>query len=123
MADTTARVNMITANNGTWQDAFIFGTAGDTTWSFSGQNFRMDIKGNYADEDALLSLTTGDSTIIVDDVVQRILHLNVPEATITGALVPGRYFYDLVMYDGSTPPIRIPLMHGEVRITQGITGG
>jgi hypothetical protein len=48
--------------------------------------------------------------------------LNVPDATITAALVPGEYKYDFIMFDASVPPVRVPLMQGEVKVQQGITG-
>ena len=123
MALTRARVDIAIENNATWMDAFQFGTIGDTSWNFSGQNFRLDVKGNVDQPSALLSLTSGDGTIVVDDVVQRILHLNVPEASITAVLQPGEYIYELVMYDNSVPAVRVPLMGGEVKVFQGIAGG
>lgn len=122
-AVTTARVDLTTPNNVTWQDAFQFGTPGDTTWSLTGQSFRMDIKGDSQDAAALLSLTSAGGTIVVDDVVQRIVHLNVPEATIQASLPPGNYVYDFIMFDASVPPVRVQLMRGCVNVTLGITGG
>ena len=123
MGVTRATVDIVIENNATWLDAFIFGTAGDTTWSFTGQSFRLDVKGNKDETAALLSLTSGAGTIVVDDVVQRILHLNVPEATLSTALTPGEYVYELMMIDTSTPPVRVPLMGGKLIVVQGITGG
>ena len=123
MAITRARVDLVIQNNATWLDAFQFGTVGDLTWNFTGQNFRLDVKGNRDQTATLLSLTTGAGTIVVDDVTQRILHLNVPEASITSVLLPGEYIYELVMYDNSTPVVRVPLMGGELRVEQGIAGG
>lgn len=122
MSDTSARVDLVTPNNVTWEDAFIFGTAGDTSWSFTGQNFRLDVKGDRDDAVPLLTLSTANGEIVVDDVVQRILHLQVPDATLRAALVPGCYVYDLIMYDNSTPAVRVALLHGHLRITQGVTG-
>ena len=71
----------------------------------------------------MLSLTSAAGQIVVDDTVNRILHFNVPEATLTAVLIPGEYTYDLVMYDNSSPPVRIQLMHGCFRVEEGITGG
>lgn len=122
MADTAAKVDMVITNNATWMDAFQFGTVGDTSWNFTGQNFRMDIKGNKDQTVALLTLLSTNGTIVVDDVTQRILHLNVPDATITGALVPGEYQYDFIMYDSSNPVVRVLLMQGEIKVRQGVTG-
>ena len=117
---TAAKVDIEIVNNATFQDAFMFGTAGDTSWSFSGQTFKMEIKANKFDTTPILTLNSG-TTIIVDDVVQRILHFNVPDATIQASLPIAEYQYDLVMIDGSTPAIRVPLMSGEIKVRQGVT--
>ena len=123
-AVTAARVDVVTPDNATWTDAFQFGVLGDTSWSFTGQSFRLDIKGNiYTQTAALLSLLSSGAQIVVLDPVARILQMNVPEATLTGALVPGEYQYDLIMFDTSVPPIRIPLMYGKFHLTHGVTGG
>jgi hypothetical protein len=118
---TAARVNMTIANNATWEDAFIF-DQGATDWSFTGQTFKMDIKANKYDVTPILTLTSGGGTIVVDDVVQRILHFNVPDATIQASLPVAEYQYDLIMIDGSNPAVRVPLMSGEIKVTQGVTG-
>ena len=123
-AVTAARIDIVTPDNTTWTDAFQFGIQGDTSWSFTAQNFRLDIKGNkYTQSVALLSLTSGAGQIVVQDAVQRILQMNVPEATLTGSLVPGEYQYDLIMYDGSLPAVRIALMYGEFKLVHGVSGG
>ena len=123
-AVTAARVDIVTPDNTTWTDAFQFGIQGDTSWSFTSQNFRLDIKGNkYTQAVALLSLTSGAGQLVVQDPVQRILQMNVPELTLTTALVPGEYQYDLIMYDGSAPPVRIALMYGEFKLVHGVSGG
>ena len=123
-AVTAARIDIVTPDNCTWTDAFQFGIQGDTSWSFTNQNFRLDIKGNkFTQPTALLSLTSGAGQIVVLDAVQRILQMNVPEATLTGALVPGDYDYDLIMFDGSAPPVRLALMYGKFKLTHGVTGG
>lgn len=118
---TSARVDMAIANNATWEDAFQFGTAGDTTWSFTGMTFHMDVKASHNDAAALFSLTSLNGRIVVDDPVNRILHLNVDETTLQSALKVGEFQYDLVMLDGGSPAVRVVLMHGEVQITQGVT--
>ena len=125
----SAFVDLITQNNASFTDAFQFdpppnGVTGATggAWTLY-PNMRLDIKGNYSQGTFLLSLTTDAGEIVIDDAVQRVIHFNVPESTITAALLPGRYIYDLIMYDNSTPPIRIPLMHGEFVVAQGVTGG
>lgn len=123
MAVTASRVDIETYDNGTWSDAFQFGTVGDTSWSFTGMSFHMDVKGSKDDATALLSLTTSNGRIVVDDPVQRILHFNVTESDLEAVLVPGLYVYDLVMIDTSVPPIRTPLMTGKVKVRHGVTQG
>lgn len=121
---TMARVDMTIANNGTWQDAYQIGTPGDLTWSFTGQNFRVDIKADRFATPPLLTVSTPLGTIVVDDAIQRVLHFNVSEQILAAAnLVPGDYWYDLIMYDGSVPSVRVPLMGGKLKVKLGITGG
>lgn len=122
MANTSAIVNMEIPNNATWEDAFRFGDEDDISWTFTGQSFRMDIKGNSDADVVLLTMSTDNGRIVVDDVNARILHFNVPDTVIQAALVPGEYVYDLIMYDASLPSIRVLLMAGKVCVTQGITG-
>lgn len=124
-AVTAARVDIVTGNNVTFEDAFQFGTVGDTSWSFSGQNFRMDLKRNRnVDTTPLVSFTSGAGQIIVDDPVQRILHFLVPETTLSAAsVIPGTYDYDFIMFDGSSPAVRIALMYGKFKVYNGVTGG
>jgi|SRR5215472_6509592 len=118
---TSAHVDLSIDNNGTWMDAFQFGTPGDTTWTLTGQKFEMDVQLNYYDATPKLSLTSTAGKIVIDDVIQRVIHLNVDPATLQGALQPGTYVYDLVMLDASVPPVRVPLMHGDVCVSQGVT--
>lgn len=119
---TSAKVNIEIANNVTWEDAFKFGTDGDTTWSFTGQSFIMELKADRDDVAALFTLSTTNGRIVVDDVVQRILHFNVDKTALQAALPPRtEYQYDLIMYDTSIPSIRVALMHGEVKVKQGVT--
>ena len=119
---TSAKVNIEIVNNATWEDAFMFGTEGDTTWSFTDQSFIMELKADRDDITPLFTLSTDNGRIVVDDVVQRILHFNVPFTDIQAALPPRtEYQYDLIMYDTSVPPIRVALMHGEVKVKQGVT--
>jgi hypothetical protein len=123
-AVTSARVDIVTGNNVTFEDAFIYGVAGDTSWSFTGQTFRMDIKGNrFTQTAALLSLTSAAGQITVLDAVQRIIQFNVPEATLTAVLVPGEYEYDLIMISSDPTPVRIALMYGKFKLYEGVTGG
>lgn len=122
---TSARVDIDMQTNATWTDAFQFGTLGDYSWSFTGQNFRLDLKQNkYTQAVALLSLTSGAGQIQVQSAALRILNMDVPEATFAAAgIIPGKYDYDLVMYDSSMPPVRVPLMHGKFKMSQGVSGG
>jgi len=116
-----AIVNLTALDNGTWQDAFQFGTPTDFTWDLIGQNFIMEIKANRDDTDVLLTLSTDDLTIVVVDAAQRVIALQVPPSVLAAALIPGDYVYDLVMYDNSVPPVRVPLMQGIVCIKHGVT--
>lgn len=124
-SSTSARVDITMQTNATWTDAFQFGNAGDYSWSFTSQNFRLDLKGNkYTQSAALLSLTSGAGQIQVASASLRILNMDVPEATFSAAaIIPGDYDYDLIMYDNSNPPIRVPLMHGKFTMREGVTGG
>ena len=124
-AVTAARVDILTATNVTFADAFQFGTPGDTSWSFTGQSFRMDLKSNkFGPNAALLSITSGAGQIVVSDLVNRILYFDVPEATFSAAdVIPGEYDYDFIMYDSSNPAVRIALMYGKFEMVQGVTGG
>lgn len=118
---TAARVNLSVANNGTWKDAFQLGVVGDTTWSLTGQSFIMEVKASADDVTPLLTISTALGSIVVDDVTQRVIHFNVPESAIVAALPVGEYVYDLVMFDGATPPVRVPIMFGCVAVGQGVT--
>ncbi|SRR6266404_1748493 len=117
-----ATVNITVNDNVTWRDAFQFGIVGDTSWSFTGKSFIMEVKADVNDAAPLYTLTSAGGQIVVDDVVQRVLHLNVPEATVRANLPPGLYVYDFVMFDGASPPIRDLLMTGAVDVEHGVTG-
>jgi hypothetical protein len=119
-APTATIVDIVAANTVTLQEAFQFGLSTDT-WVFTGQNFKMEVKADRADPTALVTWSTGAGSIVVDDAINRVLHLNVSEAAIQAALPVGEYVYDLVMYDGSAPPIRVLLMQGKLFVTQGVT--
>lgn len=123
VSPSSANVKIVASNNATLQDAFQFDDPDETFWNFTAKTFRMDIKANHEAVTPLLSLTSGASQIIVDDADNRVLHLNVPEATVQAAMPPGCYVYDFIMIDGSTPAVRTQLMHGEFVLTDGITGG
>ena len=122
----SANVKIVTANNATFNESYQFDppVAGATppTWTLY-PNFRLDVKAYLDQTSPLLSVTSAAGQIVVDDPVQRVIHFNVPETALTAVLAPGRYFYDLIMFDNSSPAIRVPLMHGEFVLTNGVTGG
>ena len=74
---------------------------------------------NPYDTVPLLSLSSSNGRIIVDDLMQRVIHFNVSPDDIQASLRPGIYVYDLVMVNGSD--IRVPLMHGTLQVQQGVT--
>lgn len=121
----STHVDIVTANNATFQESYQFDppVAGMTgpAWTLA-PNWRMDIKA-YHEGPMLVSFTTGAGQIVVDDPVQRLIHTDVPESVLTAVLVPGTYIYDMIMYDNSVPPVRTSLMHGEFKLTDGVTGG
>jgi len=116
---TAANVDLKIANNGTWMDAFQFGFPDDTTWTLLGQSFKLDVQLNQFDTTPLLTLSTSDGRIIVDDINQRVIHFNVAPSDIQTNLSPGTYVYDLVMFDGSNNIV--PLMYGALEVVQGVT--
>lgn len=119
-APTASIVDIVAANTVTLQDAFQFGLATDT-WTFVGQSFKIEVKASRDDAVALVAWTSAGGQIVVDDTINRVLHLNVSEAALQAALPVGEYVYDLVMFDGSVPPIRVLLMQGKLFVTQGVT--
>ena len=115
-----AQVDFVYGNNGTFQDAIQFGLSTDT-WTLVGQNFKMDIKASRDDATPLLELTSASGEIVTIDAINRIIQFTVPDTVMVAALQVGKYVYDLVMFDGSSPPIRIPLMQGHFYVQQGVT--
>lgn len=116
----SAHAKIITAYNASFQEAYQFDDAEDTTWNFTDKEFRMDIKGNYEQPTPLLSLTSGAGQIVVDDEALRILHFNVPDTDLQAAMPPGHYVFDLIMIDEDN--VRTQLMHGEFVLVDGVTG-
>jgi hypothetical protein len=116
---TSAYEEMTISNNGTWSDAYQFGKEDDTTWNLDGCLFELDVQRNPYDAVPLLSLSTSNGRIVVDDTVQRVLHFNVAADDIQASLDPGTYVYDLVMIDDTG--VRTPLMHGPLTVVQGVT--
>jgi hypothetical protein len=118
---TSARVDLRIDDNGTWMDAFQFGEPEDTTWTLTSQGFELDVQRTPYDAVPLLHLDVAGGRIVVDDVIQRVIHFNVAPDDIQAALKPGTYIYDLVMVNNSNPSIRVPLMHGQLFVSRGIT--
>jgi hypothetical protein len=140
---TSAFVKLFIVNNATWNDAFQFGDCDDTSWNFNGQNFRMDVKATKTGP-ALLTLSTDNGFIVIADPIKRVLYFSCPDTSIASVLQPGpfsdedewdrwaednepkrppgEYVYDLIMYDNNSPPTRVELMNGTVRVGQGVTG-
>jgi hypothetical protein len=118
---TSAHVDLAIDNNGTWSDAFQFGDEDDLTWTLVGQSFALDVQLNYFDAAPKLSINSGAGQIVIADPIQRVIYLNVPPASIQASLQPGTYVYDLVMIDVASG-VHVPLMHGTVEVTQGVTG-
>lgn len=116
---TSAHYDMAIDNNGTWRDAWQFDDEDDLTWTLDGTTFLMDVQLNYYDAVPKLSLRSQDNEIIVADTVKRVIYLNVDPSAIQSALTPGVYVYDLIMIDGSG--VRTPLLHGYVKVAQGVT--
>lgn len=116
---TSAPTKLCVANNSTWSDAYQFGKPDDFTWSFGSNTFEMEVQRSPYDDTPLLSMTTSNGMIVVDDPDQRVLHFNVSPSALRAALRPGVYVYDLVMVDPSD--VRTLLMHGTVEIVQGVT--
>lgn len=118
---TAALVDITIPNNATWSDAFMFGVVGDTSWDLTGQAFKLEVKASHNDITPLATFTSAGGTIVVDDLVQRVIHMNVPDTTIVTDLPVGQYVYDLIMFDGSSPAIRVQLMTGHIFVRQGVT--
>lgn len=124
-AITAANIDFVVQTNQTFEDALQFGTPGDTSWSLSNQNFRMDLKPNkLTSTSPLVTLTSAAGQIVVLDPIQRIVQFNVPESVFAAAgVIAGDYDYDFIMFDNSVPSIRVPLMHGKFKMRIGVTGG
>jgi hypothetical protein len=125
---TSAPVDFVTNDNGTFSDSIQFDPKGPTgatagAWGFTGVSFRMDIKRDLNATGPLMTLGLGATGINIQDTTFRIIAFSVPEANIQACLLPGQYVYDFIMIDGSTPQVRTPLMHGKFVVKHGVTGG
>lgn len=127
--ETSAHVDLVTSNNVTFIDAFQFdpppgitGVTGGTGpyWTMDNKKFRLDIQGNE-DQGVLLSLLSDNGEIVVDSTTLRIVHMNVPKATLNAVLVPGDYEYNFRMYDDTvSPTVEWQLMHGTFTLEDGV---
>lgn len=118
---TASVVNIFTSDNVTLQDAFRFGVTGDTTWSFTGMTFEMEVKASADDAAPLVTWTSGGGQIVVDDATTRVLHLNVSKAALQAALPVAVYVYDLIMISSDPTPVRTMLMQGKLTISKGVS--
>ena len=122
----TTRVDIVLANNTTWDDQFQFGYPDDQSWNLVGASFLLAV--NYwqeigdrpsAPQTPIVEFTSAAGTITVVDTTQRILAMNVPMATTQQYLPPGSYVYDLIMVNPSGT--RDGLMWGKLEVVPGIT--
>jgi hypothetical protein len=107
-------------NNTSLSEAWQFWDANDTTWNLNGCSFAMDIQVTYYDLAPKMSLSSAAGTIVVADPVQRVIYLNADSTAVQAALTPGVYVYDLVMTDALG--VKTALLHGFVKVSQGVTG-
>jgi hypothetical protein len=116
-------VNISVPNNVWFKNAFRFGVASDTSWSFTGKMFLCDLKADPTQTNAdlaLSSLASPEPTLVVLDAIQRILAFSVKDTLIRNRLQVQPYFYDLIMVDTTTFE-RDALMQGMITFTQGVT--
>ncbi len=116
----SAHVDINTPDNATFSEAFQFDDADVTYWNFTDKTFRMDIKPNRWSDTILITLTSADSQILVDDAALRVLHFDVGPDTMRAAMPPGKYVYDLLMTDINNVVTQIA--HGEFWFSHGVTG-
>lgn len=116
------RVDIVIPTNAWWVDSFQFGDLGDTTWSFVGKSFLLDVKQNATDTTPMLSCSSAGGTLVVTDTINRILNMLVTDIAIRSAFpsLNGTYKYDLIMVDNSTGE-RDMLMYGELCVVTGVT--
>lgn len=126
-----AKVDIALQNNASWADGFQFGDPADFTWSFSGCKFFLDAKINQTDTTPVMSLSSDAGTIVISDVVNRILVTSLPYLVLQAAIVANpqsfsnpdqaaEWWYDLVMETTATGQRDI-LMYGQIRIYTGVT--
>ena len=121
---TSAPTDLVVANNGSWSDAFQFGTPGDTSWSLVGTTFELEVKTSRYSTTPSLTLSVANGRILILDPIARVIAFNVTPTDLQTSLSPGYYVYDLVMIEGliaDPTATRVLLMHGKLQIVQGVT--
>ena len=116
------RVDILIASNQWWDDQFQFGDPADQTWTFTGLNFYLGIKKHESDTTYVATFTSLAGQIVVEDAINRVLGMLVPDTTLRAVLSPGKYIYDLIMVNpvgGQTDG----LMYGDLEVVTGITIG
>jgi hypothetical protein len=116
------RVDIEIMNTTWWDDQFQFGDPNDFTWTLNGLTFYLGIKRHDEDATPIVTFTSAAGQIVVQDPINRILGMFVPDATIRANLPEGKYIYDLIMVANSNGQTD-GLMYGELSVKQGITIG
>lgn len=119
VAPTIAVVNQTIANNETWQFPFQFGIPGDLSWNFDHVDLFCDIMV-AAGETPLLSTSSLNGDLVIDDPIARIMHYFVQPAVIQSQLPAGAYVYDLIMVNQTTY-VTQRLMTGTLTVQEGVT--
>jgi len=114
------RVDFTIGNNVWWDDQLQLGDPSDFSWTLNGANFYLNIQNTDSDPTPLLALTSTAGQIQVIDPINRILGMNVPDATIRNALPEGDYVYDCIMQTISNGQVD-GLFYGKLHVEQGIT--
>jgi hypothetical protein len=114
------RVDFTISNNTFWDDQLQLGDPSDFSWTLNGANFYLSIKNTDDDATPILALTSAAGQIQVVDPINRILGMNVPDATIRNALPEGDYIYDCLMQTISSGQVD-GLFYGRIHVEQGIT--
>lgn len=101
---TSARVDIVTATDVTWEDAFQFDPTGPTgtsfvpftgtgpAWTLNGQNFKFSIKSNWLQVNPLMTIDsgkTGQQLVIIQDAISRIISTSVPDNVLFGSAYTG----------------------------------
>jgi hypothetical protein len=87
---------------------------GSTIVDLSGWTARGTIRKSYGASGSVLFITE----IVDDDLGELKVSL---ASDVTAALKPGRYVYDVEIYDGGTPPDVKRIIEGSLEITPSVT--